>query len=266
MSAAQTTGDKTRIRHTRYGVEMLDLYLDYFEATTRYDFIAVKQAYDAMRDHWRKVYEVNTDLVANEAEYYLRRFLVSFVEDGLKYSSDPYRIVYKIPDQLKTMFDPNEVGHRMRFQETAINDKLFTLTRTWSAPWDAQGLTGIRSGAVWYRVHFELPEDAKGRPIGLFVGGVEDEARVWVNGQVVGTSGRGFSRPSVFDLTDGIKYRGDNLLAIQVVRNSKANEIGLGGIIRPCFIFAGPRLETKAPKPVELRRVLPGGGLAGPES
>jgi hypothetical protein len=46
-----------------------------------------------------------------------------------------------------------------------------------------------------------------------------------------------------------------------VVRNSKANEIGLGGILRPSFLFTGPRLENKAPQPVELRRVLPGGEL-----
>ena len=114
---------------------------------------------------------------------------------------------------------------------------------------------------MWYRVHFQLPPEAKGQPIGLFVGGVEDEARVWINGQQIGTSGVAFSKPSVFDLTDGVAYDGDNLLAIQVIRNSMANEIGLGGIIRPCFVFTGPRLETKSAKPLELRRVLPGGEL-----
>lgn len=106
-----------------------------------------------------------------------------------------------------------------------------------------------------------MPANLKGKPIGLFIGGVEDEARVWINGQVVGSSGQSFSTPFVFDLTEGINYGGDNVVAIEVVRNSGANEIGLGGILRPSFFFTGPRLETKAPKPLELRRVLPGGEL-----
>ena len=124
---------------------------------------------------------------------------------------------------------------------------------------------GLRDGAVWYRTRFTLPNDAKGEPIGLFIGGVEDEARVWINGKLVGTSGRGFSVPFTFDLTDDVDYENENLLAIQVIRNSKANEIGIGGIIRPSFVFTGPRLERKAPKPLELRRVLPGGELGDPE-
>ena len=40
-----------------------------------------------------------------------------------------------------------------------------------------------------------------------------------------------------------------------------ANEIGLGGNLRPGFAFTTPRLEARAPKPLELRRVLPGGKL-----
>src|SRR5690606_3353242 len=110
-------------------------------------------------------------------------------------------------------------------------------TRTISTTWDAQGLAGLRSGAVWYRHHFTLPADLQGEPIGLFIGGVEDEARVWINGRYLGTIGRAFSKPAVFDLTDGLASTGDNVLAIQVVRNSAANEIGLGGIIRPCYLF-----------------------------
>jgi hypothetical protein len=40
-----------------------------------------------------------------------------------------------------------------------------------------------------------------------------------------------------------------------------ANEIGLGGNLRPGFAFTTPRLEIKTPKLLELRHVLPGGKL-----
>ena len=259
--AAQTPGDRTRIQYIRTGVEMLKRYLHYHQTSLTFDFQKTQTAFQNIQAYWKTCYDENTDVVSNEAEYYLRRFLQKFVDEGVKYSTGDYRMIHPIPDQLKTMFDPNVVGHRMSYHRPEINDSQFITTRTISTTWDAQGLTGIRSGAVWYRHHFELPKDAKDQPIGLFIGGVEDEARVWINGHMIGTSGRGFSRPFLFDLTDHIHYQSDNLLAIQIIRNSKANEIGIGGLIRPSFLFTGPRLENKAPKALELRRVLPGGGL-----
>jgi len=185
---------------------------------------------------------------------------------GGQYSSGDYRTVEPLPDEMITVFDPNVVGHRMRYQHPAINDTGFVKTKASSTTWEAQGLAGLRRGAVWYRHHFKLPANLKGKPIGLFLGGFEDEARVWINGKAVGTSGSDTSGKAanafaVFDLTEGIKYDGDNLVAIQVVRHGEADTIRMGGIIRPSFIFTGPRLPRKAPKPLELRRVLPGGEL-----
>jgi beta-galactosidase len=185
-----------------------------------------------------------------------------FVEESLKYSSQPYRKLIEIPEALPTLLDPCSVGHRMNFQGPAIQDRQLMVTHTFSSTWDAQGLFGLRDGAVWYRFHFPLAAEAKGQPLGLFLGGVEDEARVWLNGELIGTSGRGFSKPFVFDLTDAAAAGRDNVLAIQIIRNSKANEIGLGGILRPSFLFTGPRLEKKAPAVINLDRVLPGGEVA----
>jgi hypothetical protein len=262
---AQSPQEKTRIGFFADNVTALELYLKYFHATESFRFAEAKADYDAMLSHWQKQYDANSDLVAKEVPQYLKRFIASFVEMSVKYSMGDYKIVSTLPDELPTLFDPNAVGERMRFQGTAINDATLLKTKTFSSTWDAQGLAALRGGAVWYRHHFSLPAAVKGKPVGLFIGGVDDEARVWINGQLVGSSGRGFSKPFVFDLTDGLRYDGDNVLAIEVVRNSAANEIGTGGILRPCFLFTGPRLEAKAPKPLELRRVLPGGELGDAE-
>ncbi|HVF09368.1 MAG TPA: beta galactosidase jelly roll domain-containing protein [Abditibacteriaceae bacterium] len=188
------------------------------------------------------------------------------VEPGKQYSAGDYSVVHQLPDEMVTVFDPNAVGHRMRYQSPAINDLGFVTTKTHSLTWEAQGLAGLRKGAVWYRYRFKLPAEVKGKPIGLFLGGFEDEARVWLNGKVIGTSGADTSGKApnafaVFDLTDGVQYDGDNLVAIQVVRHGDGTTNRTGGIIRPSFIFTGPRLPKKAPKPLELRRVLPGGEL-----
>ena len=203
--------------------------------------------------------------MANEAPQYLNRFIAKFVAEGLAYSSASNRMVMPVPDELPTQFDEKVIGYGAGFdyERPDTDDTGWMKTRTYSSNWDAQGLAdGHRVGAVWYRFRFTLPADLKDQPIGLFAGGFEDEMRVWINGHLVGTSGVRFSNPAVFDLTDGIQAGTENLLAMQVIRNSGANEIGLGGILRPCFLFTGPRLEKKAPGPqVELRRVLPGGEL-----
>jgi hypothetical protein len=265
LKAAAAEGDKTRIRFIAEGIEALRLYRAYQQATLRFDFPAVKAAYDALLAQWDRTYKINTDLVANETPAYLKRFLLAFVEGGLKYSTTPYQMAFKIPDELPTLFDPYGVGYQLNYQNPAVSDAGFLRSKTYTSTWDAQGLAALRSVAVWYRVRFALPADARGKPVGLFIGSVEDEARVWINGRPVGTSGRGFSKPALFDLTEGVRYEGDNLLAIQVIRNSKANEIGLGGILRPSFIFTGPRLEQKAQGELQMRRVLPGGELGATE-
>jgi len=267
-SAAKTEADKTRIGFIRHNVDALALYLAYHRATMEFDFAKAKQQFDAMRTHWDKAYNQNSDLVANEAPHYLSRFLARFVDEALKYSSAPYKIVARIPDELPTQFDEKVIGHGEGFdyEQPGTDDSKWVPTKTYSSTWATQKLTeGHRSGAVWYRHRFTLPAELEKQPAGLFVGGVEDEVRVWINGKLVGTSGRQFSIPAEFDLTDNMKA-GENLLAMQVIRNSAANEIGLGGIIRPCYLFTGPKLEQKAPGPqVELRRVLPGGELGEPE-
>jgi hypothetical protein len=263
--AAKTPADKTRIGFTHHNLEALQLYLDYFQATQEFDFPAAKLRLDALRAHWDKAYAQNSDLVANEGPQYIKRFLAKFVEEGLKFSSDPYRLVLRLPDELPTQFDEKMIGHGegYNYEQPGTDDAAWLKTRTYSSNWAAQGLAaGHRMGAVWYRFRFTLPADLKGQPVGLFAGGFEDEMRVWINGQLVGTSGVRFSNPAEFDLTDGLKPGAENVLALQVIRNSAANEIGLGGILRPCFLFTGSRLEQKAPGPqVELRRVLPGGEL-----
>lgn len=258
---AQDANEDIRIGHFASNVEALKLYLAYYRATTNFDFAAAKTGYDAMLAHWQKDYDSNTDMVANETPAYLKRFIGSFVDEAGKYSSGEYRIIERLPDALPTLLDPNAIGHRMQFFSPTLQEANLVRTKTYSSTWDAQGLVGMRTGAVWYRHRFRVAAADKGKPIGLFLGGFEDEARVWINGKLVGTSGQRFSMPAVFDLTSAINADGDNVVAIEIVRNSAANEIGLGGLLRPSYLFTGPRLATPAPQPLELRRVLPGGEL-----
>ncbi len=265
---AKKPAEKTRILYARQPVESLKLYLDYYWTSQTFDFVKTKEKYEALKKQWQAGYDMNSDIVSNEGYAYLQRFIEKFVNEGLQYSTGDYKLLYAIPDVLPTKMDKDEVGHLRKYQEAGFDDSSWAKTKTISSNWDAQGLAREnRSGAVWYRTKFQAPKSlAEGQGVGLYLGGFEDEARIWVNGQFLGSSGQRFSNPAQFDLTGAVKLGEENTLAIMVVRNSAANEIGLGGILRPSFVFTGPRLKTVAPKPeVEMRRVLPGGELGGIE-
>lgn len=214
---ARTPEQKTRIGYFEPSVELLGDYLDYYEAANRFDFPAALKAYEAMQATWKAAYAENPDIAAKEAPEYLERFIGPFARQAAAYTSGRYRLVQPLPDQLETAFGEQPGAWRP--------------TKTYSSTWDAQRLLG---DTVWYRWRFE----AGTRPLYLFLGAFNDEATVFVNGRPIGSSGRRFSRPAVFDLTVALRP-GENELTVRVVRNQSLNELGVGGLFRPSFLFTG---------------------------
>jgi hypothetical protein len=245
MEDAKTANDKTRIHYVTEGFHSLELYLDYFNASINFDFASTQKYFQEMVDHQNAMLAENPALVAAGGVNYLNRFLKQFVDQGAQYSSGEYHLVQKLPDALPTIFDPYRGGEVMEYFNPQINDRDWLKTKTYSSTWDAQGLANLHDGAVWYHYRFDSPQLQANQDIGLFLGGFDDEARVWLNGVPIGASKIGFSKPAEYDLSSALK-KNDNLLAIEIVRNSKANELGTGGIIRPSFLFAGPKLEQQA--------------------
>lgn len=243
LSMADTADDRTRIGYAAYGLEFLGLYLEFNAALHGFDFAAAEQKYQEILHLWQSAHSENEDIVANEAPQYLDRFFGKYVEDTRRFSSAPYKIVARLPDGMKTAFDPYVQGERLGYHRPEIVDDQFLKTHTYSSTWDAQGLSGLRDGAVWYRWRFKPSADMQNTQVFLFLGGVEDTATVWLNGKKVGSAGPAFSKPMLFDLGKALNVRRENLLAIQITRTRKFNEIGVGGILYPSFLFAGPPPE-----------------------
>ena len=229
---------KTRIRYVADTVRALELYLDFHEAGLRFDFAGAKAAFDAMLAHWQQSYARNSDSVAREGVDHLQRLMGTFVDESVVHSRPPYRIVASLPDQLQTAFASEEQGLKAGFAARDADEAAFAPTRTISSTWDAQRLGG-GGHAVWYRHHFRLPPAARGKKIGLFLGGFDDQAKVWINGRLVGESDADFSAPARFDLTPALDPDGDNVLAIHITRAGGINEIGVGGLLRPSFLYEG---------------------------
>lgn len=257
--AARTDVHARNVDYFSQPVTALEHYLDFRDAVNRFDFKRGKAAYDAMIEHWETYLEKNSNLVSRYGRRYIENWLFRpFVEQGLKYSTGEYRILHALPDALPTIMDPNTKGQFMGFYHPDVRHEGWRTTKTWSTTWEAQGLGPYRQGAAWYRVAFDIPRRVPEEGIGLFLGAVEDEAHVWLNGHYIGR-GRGFIRPFAFDLTEHARPGESNLLAIQVIRRNMLNEIWRGGLMYPSFVFAGPRLETAAPQTDPLYRILPGG-------
>ncbi len=261
---AGTELEKTRVDHMKTQQWRLRQYRNYFEKRNAFDFEAAKTAYDDMLANLHEGIARNHNFGSAAAERFLNIRGGRSLEGSLKYSSDPYRIVYQIPDRLKTAMDRDVVGQGLRFYGTRLNDESYLETLTYSSTWDAQGLYGYRHGAVWYRIPFTLAEnmleeDEDGsRPVGLFLGGADGVLRVWCNDEYVGSSHTSLGIPNVFDLTDHVRADGQNLVAIQLERVGNAEHLS-GGLMFPSFLFTGPRVEINVEDSHRPFRVLPGG-------
>ena len=71
---------------------------------------------------------------------------------------------------------------------------------------------------MWYRKHFRLPEEAKGKKVFVEFEGVRQGADFYINGQYLGLHENGAMAVG-FDLTPYIKYGGENVMAVRVDNN-----------------------------------------------
>jgi beta-galactosidase/beta-glucuronidase len=80
-----------------------------------------------------------------------------------------------------------------------------------------------------------VPASAAGKRIFLWCGGVDEKAKVWVNGQVIGISHGGAFYPFEMDATAALKP-GRNVVVFCVV-NQVVSEVGTGGIVAPVILY-----------------------------
>ncbi|MBN2000189.1 beta-galactosidase, partial [candidate division KSB1 bacterium] len=100
-----------------------------------------------------------------------------------------------------------------------------------------------------YRQKFQVPQDWRKKNIILHFAGVQSAFYLWVNGKKVGYS-QGSMTPAEFDISRYVR-RGDNLLAVQVLRWSDGSYLEdqdfwrLSGIYRDVFLYALPKIAIQ---------------------
>ena len=73
----------------------------------------------------------------------------------------------------------------------------------------------LPGGTGWYRKHFVVSEDMRGKELRIDFDGVYMNATVWVNGTQLGTHPYGYT-PFSFDITDYVTYGKENVVTVKV--------------------------------------------------
>lgn len=151
-------------------------------------------------------------------------------------------LVAGIPLEARFNRDPFNEGVLAGWYAPNFNDQAWGTTNTFltwdqqDPPEDARGHD--YDGYGWYRVTVDVPGDAAGKPLTLYLGGVINEGWVWINGQYAGHRGHALwwaGREALemeVDATGKVKP-GTNLIAIRVWNNAE-----IGGLYRRGFLYA----------------------------
>ena len=179
------------------------------------------------------------------ARSYLERFWAPCVESGHERLTGLGELVAGCPDEWDFLIDATDVGESTGwFREGPIGGN-WQRVRTRTASWSDQGLHYYK-GLAWYRTQVDLPGRFDGRKVYLWFGGVDEKAKVWVNGKLLGTSSEpgpglpgaaGTFKPFEFDATEALRFGGANTVAVKIT-NEQVNEIGTGGIVSPVMFWS----------------------------
>jgi len=100
--------------------------------------------------------------------------------------------------------------------------------------WANQSIGNV-NGAVWFRKEIEAPKSMVGKPAKLYMGRIVDQDFVYVNGELIGTTGYQYP-PRRYELKPTVLKEGKNTISIRVINNS-----GSGGFVldKPYYLAVG---------------------------
>ena len=125
------------------------------------------------------------------------------------------------------------------------------LPHDWSVEghWAEENPSGFQGGYcelgnAWYRKHFRLPEEWRGKRVLLEIDGAYNHSDVWINGQKVGHNDYGYIGYEC-DLTPWIKLGGKNVIAVRVDNQVQSQRWYTGsGIYRHVWLSAVDALRV----------------------
>jgi sialate O-acetylesterase len=128
-------------------------------------------------------------------------------------------------DALNEKKDPGNTGFDKGYHRADFNDADWQ-DMALPEPWEQDESRDI-DGASWYRYHFQLPVDWKGKGLRLELGFIGNDDMTYVNGLKVGGM-FGKDKARSYYIGPGVVHEGGNVIAVRVWNRS-----GEGGILGP---------------------------------
>jgi hypothetical protein len=227
-----------RVQLTTKTFDYLEAFISMIELRNKHDYVAANaelEKIDALRTDLTKNYDIPM-LNPKLAESYLKRFFRTPTEQGFKRVTDGNEFVAGLSDQWSFSLDPQAMGEFMGLERPNLTGANWQNLLTSSKSWSDQGLRYYK-GEAWYKQTIDIPAKFQGKRIFLWVGGVDEKAKVFLNGKPIGISGGGAFVPFEVDATDAILPGKPNTLTLRI-SNTTVNELGTGGITAPVMFYA----------------------------
>ncbi|MBI2190770.1 MAG: DUF4838 domain-containing protein [Planctomycetes bacterium] len=252
---AQTDREKKCVSIFQKAHDYLQAFLDMQRFQNEFDFARSKEALD-------RLVQIQDALIAwdgrflstRAAKSYLRRFWGPAVEQAHQKTSAGNEMVARFPDEWQFFLDPNDAGEWMELHRPEVRGGNWQTIKTFSASWADQGLNYYK-GVAWYRTVVDVAAPFQGRRVFLWLGGIDEAAKVWLNGQPISyelvkkdkktgaetrettDTLRGSWRPLQIEVTPAIRFGGPNLFVLKLI-NRNLDELGTGGIMKVAMLYA----------------------------
>jgi hypothetical protein len=229
-----------RVQMIEQTFEMLEHFIAMQEARVRVDFPAAQAAMEKLDAVAEKLMAYKPVPMVNAGRFstyvnYMRRFFRPATEGGYARVTGGNKLAAAANDEWDFLIDPARLGEDTGWWRADLTGGNWQRLKTSSASWSDQGLRYYK-GLAWYRQTLDVPKEFEGKRLFLWCGGVDEKAKVWVNGKPIGISPGAASYPFEMDATPAIQP-GRNVVVF-CVANEVVNELGTGGLVAPVFLYA----------------------------
>lgn len=230
-----------RVKLVRESFELLEHFIAMLEHRAAGKFVEAKQSLDqldAVAETMMGYKPVPMLSAGRFSTYtsYMKRFYRPATEQAFARTTNGNRLVATAPDEWEFLIDPPRVGESISLYRPEVTGGQWQRIKTSSSSWSNQGLRYYK-GLSWYRTTIDVPAEFRDQRVFFWCGGVDEKAKVWLNGREIGISHGAAFYPFELDATAAIEPGKRNTLVLGVL-NDVVNELGTGGIVAPVMLYA----------------------------
>jgi len=220
--------------------DMLEAFIAMQDARVRVDFVTAKAELDKLDAVAGELMAYQPTPMVSAGRFstyvnYMKRFFRPCTEQGWNRVTMGNELLAAANDEWEFQIDPAKTGEEIGLFRDGLTGGNWQKLKTSSSSWSNQGLRYYK-GLAWYRQKVELPADVVGRRVFFWCGGVDELAKVWINGKPVGISHGAAFYPFEMDASEMIQA-GTNTIVV-CVSNQVVNELGTGGIVAPVMLYS----------------------------